>query len=238
MNLDDLPVRDGFRQRGCEMTRIETFTDAAFAFSLTMLVISVEQIPNSFSDMVNMMRNVPAFIAAAAIMFTFWYAHHTWSRRYGMDDMLTVLLSFALVMTTLVYVFPLRLMAVTFMYAISHGVLGYPAPDVTGAQVNGMCLTYAIGFIVMCLCIVLLNVHAWRSRELLELNDRERFDTICEIGAWCILGSTGVLAVVVALILGPKWPGTPAYSFMLLPIVMPIHGRMCERRRKAKFGAL
>lgn len=32
----------GFRLRGLDMTRIETFTDAAFAFALTLLVISID----------------------------------------------------------------------------------------------------------------------------------------------------------------------------------------------------
>jgi uncharacterized membrane protein len=33
--------------RGENMTRIETFVDAAFAFAFTMLVISIDEIPRS-----------------------------------------------------------------------------------------------------------------------------------------------------------------------------------------------
>ncbi len=33
-NLDDLPRLRGFRLRGMEMTRLETFIDAAFAFAI------------------------------------------------------------------------------------------------------------------------------------------------------------------------------------------------------------
>lgn len=36
-----MQVVDGFRQRGEAMTRLETFTDAAFAFAVTMLVFVV-----------------------------------------------------------------------------------------------------------------------------------------------------------------------------------------------------
>jgi hypothetical protein len=35
-HLDSLPRRRGFRLRGIQMTRLETFTDAAFAFAVTM----------------------------------------------------------------------------------------------------------------------------------------------------------------------------------------------------------
>jgi hypothetical protein len=37
--------RDGFRLRGEEMTRIETFTDAAFAFAVSLLVIAGDTVP-------------------------------------------------------------------------------------------------------------------------------------------------------------------------------------------------
>jgi hypothetical protein len=40
----------GFRLRGLSTTRIEAFTDAAFAFALTLLVISFQP-PESFADL-------------------------------------------------------------------------------------------------------------------------------------------------------------------------------------------
>ena len=39
-DLDALPRLRGFRLRGLEMTRLETFVDATFAFSITTLVIA------------------------------------------------------------------------------------------------------------------------------------------------------------------------------------------------------
>ena len=39
--IDSCPVEGGFRMRGLEMTRIEVFVDAAFAFAVTMLVIGI-----------------------------------------------------------------------------------------------------------------------------------------------------------------------------------------------------
>src|SRR5882724_9407816 len=46
-NLDGLPRLRGFRLRGMEMTRLETFIDAAFAFAISMLVIAAQQIPDN-----------------------------------------------------------------------------------------------------------------------------------------------------------------------------------------------
>src|SRR5436309_14083854 len=43
-DLDALPRLGGFRLRGMEITRLETFIDAVFAFAITMLVIAAQQI--------------------------------------------------------------------------------------------------------------------------------------------------------------------------------------------------
>ena len=41
----------GLRARGHDVTRLEAFVDAAFAFSLTMLVISANGIPVSYTHL-------------------------------------------------------------------------------------------------------------------------------------------------------------------------------------------
>jgi uncharacterized membrane protein len=42
--------------RGRQTTRLETFVDAAFAFALTMLVISVDAIPQSFDELLQALK--------------------------------------------------------------------------------------------------------------------------------------------------------------------------------------
>jgi hypothetical protein len=62
-DLDALPRLRGFRLRGIEMTRLETFIDAAFAFSITMLVIAAQQIPDDIETLLAAFKNVPALVA-------------------------------------------------------------------------------------------------------------------------------------------------------------------------------
>src|SRR3712207_3284734 len=94
----DLAVKNGFRLRGEEMTRIETFTDAAFAFALTLLVVSLDP-PTPVTGLLGALREVPAFLLSATLLRMFWWGHHEWSRRFGLDDGPTVVLSCALVCT-------------------------------------------------------------------------------------------------------------------------------------------
>lgn len=60
----------GFRLRGDQTTRIETFTDAAFAFSLTLLVISAAP-PGSFDELRTALAGIPAFLLSATQLMLF-----------------------------------------------------------------------------------------------------------------------------------------------------------------------
>ena len=50
--VNNCRIEDGFHLRGEAMTRTEVFVDAAFAFAVTMLVISIDQIPQSVPELI------------------------------------------------------------------------------------------------------------------------------------------------------------------------------------------
>src|ERR1043165_10117777 len=107
-DLDSLPRLGGFRLRGVAMTRLETFIDAAFAFAITMLVIASQQIPDDIETLLAPFKNVPAFIASIIVLGIFWRGHWLWSRRYGLEDGVSIVISWALIVTLLFYFYPLR----------------------------------------------------------------------------------------------------------------------------------
>ena len=64
--LSQCAVEGGFRMRGQSMTRIETFVGASFAFAITLLVISLDAVPENIQDLLDISKGIPAFIASAA----------------------------------------------------------------------------------------------------------------------------------------------------------------------------
>ena len=236
-SLADLPrAKDGFRLRGLEMTRLETFTDAAFAFALTLLVISFEPVWR-MSDLVVVLKDTPAFLASGSLLMVFWWGHHEWSRRYGLDDGATVLLSALLVFTVLVYVIPLRVMAGTFFLWISQWS-GLPLSSgrffVEGPQdINAIFALYGFGFLAMSWALALLNLYAWRRREELKLNEAEEHDTLTQAGVWALLGGSGGASALMALLAPISWAGSAGWVYMVLPVIMPAYGIARERKRPA-----
>src|SRR4029453_11179094 len=71
-DLDSLPRLRGFRLRGMEMTRLETFIDADFAFAISMLVIAAQQIPDNIQRLLAAFKNVPTFVCSIAVLGIFW----------------------------------------------------------------------------------------------------------------------------------------------------------------------
>src|SRR5216110_217499 len=144
--LDALPRLGGFRLRGMQMTRLETFIDAAFAFSITMLVIATQQIPDDIKTLLAAFKNVPAFIASIIVLGIFWRGHWLWSRRYGLEDGISILISWAMIVTILIYMYPLKAIFSSMWFLLSGGAVGHRLGAHSELQVRAVFAVFALGF--------------------------------------------------------------------------------------------
>src|SRR5437667_3296109 len=173
-DLDSLPRLRGFRLRGMEMTRLETFIDAAFAFAISMLVIAAQQIPENIQTLLAAFKNVPTFVCSIAVLGIFWRGDWLWSRRYGLEDSGSILISWALIVTILIFIYPLKAIFGAMWYLLSSGQVGQRfSLHTTEAQARTIFAIYALGLIAISAEILLLNLRAWQLRDPLRLNERE-----------------------------------------------------------------
>ena len=96
-------------ERRHEVSRLEAFSDAAFAFALTLLVVSLD-VPQSYDQLMQIMRGFPSFACCFALLVWIWYEHNLFFRRYGLHDPWTVFVNGMLLFVTLFYVYPLKFM--------------------------------------------------------------------------------------------------------------------------------
>src|SRR5437773_8561045 len=217
-DLDALPRLGGFRLRGMEITRLETFIDAVFAFAITMLVIAAQQIPDDIETLLAAFKNVPVFVASIIVLGIFWRGHWLWSRRYGLEDGTSILISWAMIVTILIYMYPLKAIFGSMWFLLSDGRFGHAIGMRTAAQAHALFAIFAIGFIAIVLEILLLTVHAWQLREPLRLNLKERLITLYEITGLCILVGVGTISLVLALALPREqiqWSGWVYFSLVI-----------------------
>src|SRR5213076_2862916 len=169
-DLDSLPRLRGFRLRGMEMTRLETFIDAAFAFAISMLVIAANQVPDNIEELLDAFRHVPAFVASVIVLGIFWRGHWKWSRRYGLEDGVSIFISWAMLVTILIYIYPLRAVFGSMWFLLSDGRVGHALGLHSETQARALFAIFAIGFTAIALEVVMLNLRAWHLREPLRLD--------------------------------------------------------------------
>ncbi len=231
-DLDSLPRLRGFRLRGMEMTRLETFIDAAFAFAISMLVIAANQVPDNIEELLGAFRHVPAFVASIVVLGIFWRGHWTWSRRYGLEDGVSIFISWAMLATILIYIYPLRAVFGSMWFLLSDGRVGQALGTRSDAQARALFATFAIGFTAIALEILLLNLRAWQLRDPLRLNEREKLATRGDISGWSIPVGVGIISLVLALILPREQLAWSGWVYFSMAILVPLHSAYRKRRMK------
>ena len=232
--MSGAPDAQVFPQRGLEVTRLSTFTDAAFAFAAALLAISIDDIPASYDELIEALRDGPAFVASLAILLLYWRAHQTWSKRFGLEDLGSVLLTFGLVTVVMIYVYPLKIMFGSAFHFMSNEWLPLSFSLDTSDEFRGLLTIYGIGFIALNAIVAALYLRAWQQRESLAMCARERFDCISEAVAWLIVGSFGAVSILLAWVLPEERLSVAAWVYMLLIVTGPAIGitqaRLARRR--------
>ena len=236
MDLSKLPVEGGVRLRGEQVTRLETFVDAAFAFAMTLLVVSFDAMPDSFAELYDALRRFPAFLAGFAILALFWHGHHRFSRNFGLEDGTIVFLSLALVAATMFYVYPLRMVMSAAMMFFTGGWAPseFRVRDMTEFRL--IFVIYGVGFAVLASIIAWMNLHALRKAEFLQLDAAERLAAESEVALNLVLIACASLSVAAALLIPPHigWlQALPGMIYGVLGIVMPVVSIRYARRIQA-----
>ena len=215
------------------MTRLDTFTDAAFAFAVTMLAISIDEIPSSYPELIEALKGAPAFIVSFAMLLLYWRAHQNWSERYGLDDLPSVLLTAALIVVVMIYVYPLKIMFGAAMNVVSAGWLPSNFDIETAGQFRVVTTIFSVGFAGLSGLIAALYLHAWRKRSELAMSAPEAFDTAAESLAWAIVAGWGGLSILLAWTLSDTWLPLAIWIYCVLAIFGPVFD-LAQRRKPSR----
>jgi uncharacterized membrane protein len=223
-DLDALPRLRGFRLRGIAMTRLETFIDAAFAFAISMLVIAAQQIPDNIQALLAAFKNVPTFVCSIAVLGIFWRGHWLWSRRFGLEDSVSILISWGLIVTILIFIYPLKAIFGAMWNFLSNGQVGQPfSLHTTEAEVRTIFAIYALGLIAISAEVLLLYLRAWQLREPLRLNAREQLMTRGELTGWSIPVSVGLISLAFSFTLPLEKIAWCGWVYFLMAIMVRVH---------------
>ena len=229
-----------FRWRAGEISRLEGFSDAVFAFAVTLLVVSLE-VPHTFEELMDAMRGFGAFAICFGMLSLVWFHHYRYFRRYGLQDTVTVLLNAALLFVVLFYVYPLKFLFTMLIGQLTGGatVGGHTALDamIANEQVPALMMIYGAGFAAVFGIFALLNWRAWTRRSELELNPVEEIITQHSLWENTGIAAIGLISVLLAVILPTGVAGLSGYAYFLIPVYATLAGMRFGRRiRVAKLA--
>jgi uncharacterized membrane protein len=226
-----IPGEKHFRWRGGEITRLEAFTDAVFAFAVTLLVVSLE-VPRTFTELITAMKGFVAFAICFAILVQVWYEHYVFSRRYGLQTLYTVFLNSVLIFVVLFFVYPLKFLFGLVVGGISGGLLAtHPLEEtIQPSQVPALMVIYSLGFSAVSVVFALLYRYAYGLRKELGLNEYESLRTRHALYNQLAMGALGLIAILTAVLLPVRLSGLSGYLYMLIGVYYWIAGSVLGRK--------
>lgn len=204
--------------------RLESLSDGAFAVAIGLLVVTIDA-QKEFGQVVDVMRTAPAIAGAFAVILWIWAEHRRFFSRYELDDVPTVFLNGVLLFVVLLYVYPLKFVAM-YVLGTLFGLFPADLRVALGSPRDGSVLLriYGAGFIAIFALFFLLYRHAWRRRDALGLSPLARFDTRTSLRSSAICMGVGAFSVLFTLVETGWAAGVAGFSYVLLGPLMGFHG--------------
>ncbi len=232
MQESPTPAEMEARQGRAESARLDNFVDGAFAFAITLLVITGGSLPRDVAALEHALRGIPAFAACFMQLALFWHGHVRWRDSIRLTDGTSLRLSLLLVFFALIFVFPLHVVYSSFFGAITGGAL---SPDFVthAATVQTMSILfvcYGISYTCMAGTLALLFRHGIRK---VALQREHAIAARVSLSVWAFCAAIGLLSTLIALAARPTgniWLIPLAgFSYALLGLIGPITDRYRKR---------
>jgi uncharacterized membrane protein len=219
---------DGIKWRSHEPSRIETFSDAAFAFALTLIIVSIE-VPKTFDDLMETMKGTLSFALCFALLFNIWNSQNIYFRRYGLNDTFTITINAILLFVVLIYTYPLK-----FLFELITSNEANQSKMIHSGQIQPLMLIYSAGFITIYILFYLMYRHALKYSKELELTPAEQYETktVIDINLICI--GICFLSIAIALLL-PVYAGLSGYVYFLFPVAYSVWFSYRGKKRRQMF---
>jgi len=229
--------RNTIRWRSHEPTRLETFSDAVFAFAVTLIIVSLE-VPKTFDELFETMKGFVAFGACFTILFLIWNSQNIFFRRYGLTDSWTTTLNGFLLFIVLTYTYPLKFLAAVVFSSNTYTDHGQKFAMIQDMDVPSLMYVYDAGFILIYLLFFLMYKHARSQAAKLELTPYEIFETSTQLYANLVSVGIGLAAVLVTFVLPIAYKGMSGYVYFAMTFAYPILFTIRGKKAKKLFGEI
>lgn len=213
-----------FRQRGKEIFRIEALSDAVFAFSVSLLVASLE-VPQTFAELKIITKGAIPFFLTVTLVFLFWYQQYIFFRRYGLNDLITILLNLAYLAVVIFYVYPLKFLFSLLISSWSGIDLFAKANEkglliLSAKEFPQLIILFSTGYFLIWCIIYLLHKHVLHLSGSFGFSHYEKLITQKEVRGALWNSFIGLFALAFAFL---NFENLAGICYLFIPFILIIN---------------
>ncbi|MEL6559218.1 MAG: TMEM175 family protein [Bacteroidota bacterium] len=233
-----------FRLRGENQSRLETFSDAVFALSITLLIVS-SSVPESFEDMIRVFADFIPFAMCMALITYIWYEHFLFFIRFGFRNKRIVLLNSILLFLILFFVYPLKFLSKLLVGIYVKPIIGLLGGDTKWMygpqemldnfdQMSWLLIIYGFFGTSIFGIMALMYQYALSKKKELKLNQIEEFDSRSSLQSLIIMSGIPFLSIIISFLLKSSiWGGIiGGFTYMLYIPLFIFFGRRGRNKRQ------
>ena len=190
-------------------SRVESFSDAVFAFAATLIVVSFE-VPEDFTALRALMKDFISFAISFLVLFMMWKLHYNFFRRVDFVDNVIIAVNAVLLFVILFYVYPMKF--------IANSLIGKSRLS-SFDELGDLFIIYSIGFVLIFICFFILYRYAARQTSKLETVQLLKFYS----NHFGIFVFTGFLSILLSILNVGMNFGLPGFVYMLLGPLCWLH---------------
>lgn len=224
-----------FKHRATEIVRVEALSDAVFAFSVSLLVASLE-VPQTFEELRSIIFGALPFFATIAIVFLLWYQQYIFFRHYGLNDTRIIVLNLVYLAVILFYIYPLKFLF-SLLIGSWTGIDLFPKATEAGKLVLSveefpqLIMLFGTGYFVIWFLLYLMHRHVLKFGARLALSHYELCYTRKEKRGALMNALIGISSVLLAWIEMERAAGI---CYLLIPLVLFINHKWFLNELKNK----
>lgn len=221
---EDYIERTGFRWRAHDSTRIEEFSDAMFAITIALLMVSVE-VPRTYEQLIFELEGFFGFAVTFAFLMWVWYIHYIFFRRYGLRTTTILVLNTVLLFLIMFYSYPLKFIAsVLIRFDSVRATISTPE------QFQQLMVIYGLGMAAIFLVYFFMFRYAMQRRNELNLLPHEVIMTKSYMVTHVMMMSFGFLSALLAILLPTQYMALSGLVYFLIGPAMGISGWLYGKR--------
>lgn len=199
------------------ISRIEAFSDAVFAFAATLLVVSIGT--DSTDSLIDIdFKLFTGFAISFFVLVILWFLHYNFFRRTDYMDNVIISINAVLLFVVLYYVFPLKSLINSW----------FQTQGMTPDRLAGIFELYGIGFALIFLCLSLMYYRAYKKSKNLE-NVMSLLFYVRHFGLFVLVA---VISIITAYLqIGINY-GLPGILYALLGPFCSVHSYLFYKKYK------